>query len=472
MDHVSVDGGVGWKDVYFAKPEFSKHIDGFDEYYKISMLSAPTAEHRRLRRLYAPAFTDKAIRVQEPILQRFVSLLLQRLSEQEGQAVDINTWFNYTSFDIMGELTFGESFHCLDRSELHAWIALIFENLKAVVLLRAFRSYALPRKLLPFLMTKEQVAKKEGHENYTRDKVLQRISEGRDARQDFMMHFMEHMEKGELTENEVRVNAGVFIVAGSETTAVTLSTLIYYICKNSEIYAELTREIRETFNTEDDITVSSTIKLEYFNMCLKEALRIHAPAPDLASRTSPGAFVGGHWLPEGVSTSHLITPPSNYQPDTNQTEITLPTHSTFQNPTHFHHPSTFAPARFAPSSTSQYYDPAFAHDSLSVFEPFGAGARDCIGKHLAWAQMRLIAARLLWRYDVQVDWEVSDGWLERQRVWMVWEKGERVGDLKASVRERKWGGGDEKEMEKMKEEDVKAEVDGVSAEELIEGEDG
>ena len=45
-------------------------------------------------------------------------------------------------------------------------------------------------------------------------------------------------------------------------------------------------------------------------------------------------------------------------------------------------------------------------------------------------------AKLLWRFDVEVDWSVSEGWLERPRVWQIWEKSERVGGLMGRVRER------------------------------------
>lgn len=58
----------------------------------------------------------------------------------------------------------------------------------------------------------------------------------------------------------------------------------------------------------------------------------------------------------------------------------------------------------------------------AVFNPFSTGPRDCIGKNLAYAEIRLIMSRLLWNFDI----ELVDGyekWNENQRVFFVWQKG-------------------------------------------------
>ena len=120
------------------------------------------------------------------------------------------------------------------------------------------------------------------------------------------------MEKGALTQKQVEGNGGLFIVAGSETSAAALSTVLYYLGKENGVYIELTREIREAFESEEEITVAATQRLVYMTLCLKEALRIHSPVPELLSRRSPGDWVGGYWVPEGVSGCLVLSffPPS------------------------------------------------------------------------------------------------------------------------------------------------------------------
>ena len=214
-------------------------------------------------------------------------------------------WINYVFFDITGELNLGESFHCLERDELHFWVALILDNLRVSSMLRVFEQYPLlKRLLLPLLMTPKVMEKKTTHENIVRDHIARRMSQGVDAKQDFMTHIMKNIEKGTLTRDQVTVNAGLFIVAGSETSAVATSSLVYYLCKEKAAYEELVQEIRSAFASEEDITIASTAKLTYLTLCLKEAMRLHVPAPEILPRRSPGEWVGGYWAPEGVS--HIL----------------------------------------------------------------------------------------------------------------------------------------------------------------------
>ena len=198
---LSVDGAIAWPDVMSTRPgkaEWSRHPMHFDEYYKKTFIAAEPSSHRRYRRIFAPAFTEKAVRAQEPVLQTHTSVLLDQLSRRQSQPLDLYKWLAYTTFDITAELNFGESFYGLEQDKMHFWVAVIFESVRITSLLRVFRQYPLLRKLLPLLMTKEMMAKKTAHENIVRDRVDRRIALGMDAKQDFMTHFMAHMQKGAL----------------------------------------------------------------------------------------------------------------------------------------------------------------------------------------------------------------------------------------------------------------------------------
>jgi hypothetical protein len=59
------------------------------------------------------------MRDQEPIMTKYFDLLMQRLHENCEKPVDMVNWYNLTTFDIISDLTFGESFHRLENSRLH-----------------------------------------------------------------------------------------------------------------------------------------------------------------------------------------------------------------------------------------------------------------------------------------------------------------------------------------------------------------
>ncbi|KAA6408879.1 MAG: benzoate 4-monooxygenase cytochrome P450 [Lasallia pustulata] len=125
------------------------------------LLSVPTAEgHARMRKLLTPRFAECALNTQEPVVQKYVCLLLERLRErsaapnmagsEEGVVLDIVPWFDYTTFDIFGDLGYGESFNCLESSRFHPWIALLFNSVKVASFVIAARYYP----LIDFLLMK------------------------------------------------------------------------------------------------------------------------------------------------------------------------------------------------------------------------------------------------------------------------------------------------------------------------------
>jgi Cytochrome P450 len=138
-----------WRDVYskrtghqqFLKnPIFFKAPPGQPE----NMITTINSEdNARMRKLLAPAFTEQAMMKQEPIVQYHVDLLIRQLKglvdnqqnavEKDGQSgvtVDIVRWYNFCTFDTVGDLGFGESFHSLESAAYHPWVSLIFNFLK------------------------------------------------------------------------------------------------------------------------------------------------------------------------------------------------------------------------------------------------------------------------------------------------------------------------------------------------------
>ena len=72
----------------------------------LTFAAANQAEHTRIRKLLAYAFSDGALLEQEPLLTHYFDLLVSRLKQQiDGPAcgrINIMAWYNFTSFDIVG----------------------------------------------------------------------------------------------------------------------------------------------------------------------------------------------------------------------------------------------------------------------------------------------------------------------------------------------------------------------------------
>lgn len=65
-------------------------------------------DHARIRKLLSHAFSETALREQEPILSTYFDLFISRLKDQLGEAVaskvDITSWYTFTTFDIIGSV--------------------------------------------------------------------------------------------------------------------------------------------------------------------------------------------------------------------------------------------------------------------------------------------------------------------------------------------------------------------------------
>lgn len=91
-------------------------------------------------------------------------------------------------------------------------------------------------------------------------------------------------------------------IAGSETTATTLSSIVYHILRDPVILRKLQAEIHNAFESYDDITIASASHLKYLHAVALEAMRLYPPVPTSAPRIVPagGDTVDGHFVPAGV----------------------------------------------------------------------------------------------------------------------------------------------------------------------------
>lgn len=269
-------------------------------------------EHAQIRKVLAPAFTSRALKAQETTLHRYASLLVEKVSNlisseyhESGTDIDIGPWCNYFTFDVFGDLGFGESFGCLDNSHYHPWIALLFNSVKAASYVAAVRYYPLLRWLLMKCIPASLREQQKKHFSQIADKVQRRMNWELE-RPDIMSYVMrEGGGKGTLTIGVIEATFAVLTTAGSETTATVLGGILNYLANINDpgTLTKLAGEVRGHFESRDQITLDSLRSLEYLNACISEGLRLCVPVPWVLPRLVPpgGALVCGNWIPGGVS---------------------------------------------------------------------------------------------------------------------------------------------------------------------------
>jgi len=307
-----------WRDIYSIRP-------GRAPITKVPGLTNPSSEgvynvvttidvsdHKRYRSTLNPAFSEKSLRKQEPIVMKYISLLLQKLRSSVAadpqKPQDLIQWLNWMSFDLIGDLTFGDSFNGLSEERDHPWMANMFDSFRFNLFSRAAGQLPHIALLLRYWFIPSKMASQQRlHASFTGDKVNQRMAMDV-QRDDFMSCVLPYDEtKARMTLPEIRNTYGTLIIAGSETTATTLAFTAWWLCKNPDSREKLCSEIRGHFASEDEITVSSTASLTYLNAVLNESMRIQPAAPASQPRWTPkgGETIAGRVVPGGVRSFSL-----------------------------------------------------------------------------------------------------------------------------------------------------------------------
>jgi cytochrome P450 len=308
-DHLAIDGAIGWPEVFSPRsaqlneyPKLAKLFQGDT----ISLLCAPRDIHRRQRHQIRHAFSDTAIIQQEATVRKYVDMLLNQLEERanQQQIINIVEWLHFAAFDIVGDLTISESFQSLQNSSYHPWVQSFFQAIRAISIRRFLRSYSI-LNMLGTLISHASMTKTDEVLSYMATKVKARITlqYGRDdTTPDYVAYMLAKTNNGEsgMSEGEILATSPFLVIAGSETIATALSGFWFYLARDQLVYDAITAEIRSAFSTEAEITMQSTVQLNYLVACIKEILRIYPPIPSMPQRVSPGGSIDGKYVPAGV----------------------------------------------------------------------------------------------------------------------------------------------------------------------------
>ncbi|KAL9122895.1 MAG: hypothetical protein Q9187_000546 [Circinaria calcarea] len=394
-----------WKDIYGHRPGKGQLPKDRDFYFAQkegpSIFISNDADHSRMRRLLSHSFSERALQEQAPLINKYLDLLISQLRQRvEGCAagkVDIVMWYNCTTFDIIGDLAFGQPFGSLEKGEYHFWIRNIFKAVKMTQMMRisnAFPVIRVYKSAMAQLYPGSSEARAK-HAKYSVEATDKRLAM-KTQRKDFMSYILRFNDEKGMSVAEIRQTSKVLVLAGSETTATLLSGATFYLCQNRSSLEIVTREVRDTYKSETEITLNSIAKLPYLNAVLEESLRLYPPVPStLPRRTLPsGDTIGGYAVPGDISVG------------VNQWAA----NHTSQN---FLEPEQFIPERWLD-------DAKYKEDKRAVLQPFSLGPRGCLGVNLAYAEMRSILSRVLWNFDMKLC-EESANWTD-QKTFFMWDK--------------------------------------------------
>lgn len=116
-----------WKAIYGNPPPGQQHCTKSDFYdvfsagYDSKCIGSEREpkQHARMKKHLTVAFSTKALMEQEDIIQRCVDAMIEKLEKlgSSPAGLDMRHWYEMIAFDILGEMAFGETFHCIENGE-------------------------------------------------------------------------------------------------------------------------------------------------------------------------------------------------------------------------------------------------------------------------------------------------------------------------------------------------------------------
>ncbi|KAH6679214.1 cytochrome P450 [Halenospora varia] len=370
-----------------------------------TMITTPhDLHHNQMRRAFESSFTRKALQGQEPVIQKNVQLFIEKLCQlsrtTDMAQVNMVHWYSFVTFDILGDLAFGEPFGCLEGGKYHKWVSLGTDTIKYMTYTAALKHYPWIYSLTKLLIPKSMLDKGRDHYNYTVSKVSNRMSIDR-QQVDFMTSVMKaNRNFKHMTLEEMYGNFAFLIFAGSETSATVLSGITDKLIQNPEVLRKLEREIFGKVNKNSDLTTDALNDLPYLRAVISEGFRMCNPTPAGNPRIVPegGSYILGNWIPAGASVSvHPFT--LHFCPE------------------NFSQPHRFLPERWLCPRPKD-----IRNHNPAAMNVFGMGLRRCLGEKLAWYELSLILASMIRTFELYPGCDKSALDWENQKMYLVVEK--------------------------------------------------
>ncbi|RHZ67969.1 cytochrome P450 [Aspergillus thermomutatus] len=372
-DEVSIASLEDFKEIHrvgssFLKSEWYEKFTGPGEPGVFNMRDP--RQHGQRRKLFARPFSKSELRrTWEPVVKEKVQLAVSRIRGElaaEGRA-DILKWWTFLATDVSGHLMFGESFDMLTLGKKNEYIQVLEKTMMGSGINAELPIVGFIGRHVPLPAFRTMFRATEYLFQYGQRAVINSRATGNAARNIFagIIHESEK-DHATLTDKDVIQEAGNLIVAGSDTTAVTLTYLVWAVLSQPDLQREIEEEVS---SLRADFDEAALEELHLLNAVIMETLRLYGAAPGALPRTVPegGATMSGHYLPQGIT-------------------VSTQSYTIHRNEVLYPNPEAFNAKRWILG------DGPISNPANIGFSPFGTGSRTCLGIHLAWMELRLAAA--------------------------------------------------------------------------------
>lgn len=327
----------------------------------------------RQRRLAQPAFHRKRIAEFVTTMVALTEKMLERWEAwPEDRPIEFATEMHRLTLEIVGRTLFsrdltGEAGHIGESLDELSQLTIALTT-------SPFGIYSLKVPFWPSTRRLRQI--NQGFDKVVYEMIAERRANPTD-RGDLLSMFMLTRDEetgATMSDKQLRDEALTMILAGHETTAVTLAWLMILLGRHPDIREKVEEELAEVLGGRSP-TMEDYPNLVYTNQVVSEALRLYPPAYVIARYGHEADEINGYEVGKdaiiSLSTYHLHRLPE-FWPD----------------------PERFDPSRFSKEQS--------AERARFAYMPFGGGPRQCIGNQFALVEAAVLLAMILQRFDFQL----------------------------------------------------------------------
>ncbi|KAF5571396.1 pisatin demethylase cytochrome P450 [Fusarium pseudoanthophilum] len=415
---ISVGDPAAIKTIYGLTGAFTKTLQS--AFYPIQSISwnkkpqmnlfstRDSVYHREQKKKVAHAYSLTSLLGSEEAMDSCTELFTSRLDEwaTTDKPIDLGAWLQYYAFDVVGEVTFAQKLGFLETG---ADVDGMMETIEGILFYAALcgqvpemHPFLLGNPLFPYLIP--AMESWNAVLTFTLKAINSRTTIQRDGElelngdggRDFLSKWAAVKKRDPLKMNtrDVITHLSTNVFAGSDTTAIALRAIIYFLIKHPETMSMAVEEIdtaNESGKLSDPISYKeSTGHLPYMGAVIKEAMRLHPSVGLLMERHVPpeGAEICGQFIPGG-------------------TVVGINPWVLHSDPRVYKDPESFIPERWLTA------DAGLLSKMENSFFAFGAGSRTCIGKYISLMEMHKVMPQLLRRYtikleDPKAEWRTSN----------------------------------------------------------------
>jgi cytochrome P450 len=325
---------------------------------------------RQQRRWVAPAFQRSQVQGVVPVMGRVMQDCLERWQREraDGEAFDVVPEMSRLALDMVCRAMFGAEppgagFHRLVDEGLAYTNYLVNNFVTPPLWVPTRRNRAARRTLAGIHDTIRSMV----------ESARTRSGDGADLLR-LLMDARDEETGASMSEPQLLDQMITLLVAGHETTAMTLSWALYLLGQDPESTARLRSEADAVLG-DGDPSAAELGRLEFTLNVVRESLRLYPPVWAMPRQSIEADEIGGYRIPR-------------------RTMVTMSPWIVHRHPEFWDEPERFDPDRFRPERSQDR--------PRQAFFPFGAGGRSCVGEDFALLEATLVLAMTLRRFDVQL----------------------------------------------------------------------